>query len=36
LHEPQLMEFVLIYPSDKSAEHSVKLVHRYFRIVFPF
>jgi len=34
--EAQLMEFILIYPSDKSAEYTVKLVHRYLCIVFPF
>ena len=32
----QLLRFLLIYPSDKSAERPVKLIHRYLCIVFPF
>jgi hypothetical protein len=30
------LEFVLINPPNKNAEYSVKFVHRYLRIVFPF
>jgi hypothetical protein len=34
--KPQLMEFVLINPPNKSTKHSVKLIHRYLRIAFTF
>jgi hypothetical protein len=34
--KPQLMEFVLINPPNKSTKNSVKLIHRYLRIAFTF